>query len=239
MGVFAGPSNAWSNRTNANRLDASTKVVVQSGLVLNLDAGVSSSYGGSGTTWTDLSGNGNTGTLQNGVGYNGSNGGSLSFDGSNQYVETNYTPGNISSQTISCWINKTNLQYSYILAKSTLYYGFEIYPTVIYVNINNEQYGQVSYNTNGWQNIVFTYDGNQTGNSNRLKIYFNGNIQTLTFTGTIPSSTNVSNVIQIGRRWWSTAFSQGNISQVSIYNRALSAAEIKQNFNALRGRYGL
>ena len=211
--------------------------IVKDGLVLWLDAGRAESYGGDGTTWRDLSGNGNNGTLLNGVGFSAEEGGSLIFDGSDDFIETTYTPGNISSQTISCWINKSNLQYSLILAKSTLYYGLEIYPTIIYVNITNTQYGQVSYNTNGWQNIVFTYDGNQTGNSNRLKIYFNGDVQTLTFTGTIPSSANVSDVIQIGRRWWASLFSEGSIAQVSIYNRALSAAEIQQNYNALKGRY--
>ena len=55
MGVYAGPANAWSNFRDSNRIDASTKLAVQSGLVLNLDAGASTSYPGSGTTWTDLS----------------------------------------------------------------------------------------------------------------------------------------------------------------------------------------
>ena len=211
--------------------------LVLPGLTLCLDAGNSKSYPGSGTTWSDLSGNGNNGTLTNGPTYSSANGGSIVFDGSNDFIETTYTPGNISSQTISCWINKSNLQYSLILAKSTVYYGLEIYPTIIYVNITTNVYGQVSYNTNGWQNIVFTYDGNQTGNSNRLKLYFNGDVQTLTFAGTIPSSANVSDVIQFGRRWWSSRFSEGSIAQVSIYNRALSAAEIQQNYNATKSRY--
>ena len=55
MGVYAGPANAFSNRTDSNRIDATTKLAMQSGLVLNLDAGASTSYVGSGTTWTDLS----------------------------------------------------------------------------------------------------------------------------------------------------------------------------------------
>ena len=55
MGIYAGPANAWSNFRDSNRIDASTKLAVQSGLVLNLDAGASTSYVGSGTTWTDLS----------------------------------------------------------------------------------------------------------------------------------------------------------------------------------------
>jgi len=194
----------------------------------------------------DLTNNGNNGTITRAASpsagfYNANNGGSFVFDGANDYIETNYTPGNISTQTISCWINKSNLQYAHILAKSTVYYGFEIYPTTIYVNVGSNKYGAVNYNTNGWQNIVFTYDGNQADNSSRLKIYFNGTGQTATFTGTIPSSINVSDVIQIGRRWWGAynLFSQGSMGQVSIYNRTLTPTEILQNYNATKGRYGL
>ncbi len=222
MGVYAGPD------------------IVESGLVLSLDAGNTKSYTGSGTTWTDLSGRGNNGTLTNGVGYNSSNLGSLSFDGVDDFISTTYSVGTISQHTISCWINKTNSQYSFILASSaSLFYGFEIYPSVIYTNITNNNYGQVSYNLNGYQNIAFTYDGSQTGNSNRLKVYLNGILQTLSFTGTIPSSVSNIPAIDIGKRSWTTRYSEGSIAQVSIYNRALSASEIQQNFNATRSRYGI
>ena len=222
MGVYAGPD------------------IVESGLVLSLDAGNKKSYTGSGTTWTDLSGRGNNGTLTNGVGYNSSNLGSLSFDGVDDFISTTYSVGTISKHTISCWINKTNSQYSFILASSaSLFYGFEIYPSVIYTNITNNNYGQVSYNLNGYQNIAFTYDGSQTGNSNRLKVYLNGILQTLSFTGTIPSSVSNIPAIDIGKRSWTTRYSEGSIAQVSIYNRALSASEIQQNFNATRSRYGI
>jgi hypothetical protein len=222
VGVYAGPD------------------IVESGLVLSLDAGNTKSYTGSGTTWTDLSGRGNNGTLTNGVGYNSSNLGSLSFDGVDDFISTTYSVGTISQHTISCWINKTNSQYSFILASSaSLFYGFEIYPSVIYTNITNNNYGQVSYNLNGYQNIAFTYDGSQTGNSNRLKVYLNGILQTLSFTGTIPSSVSNIPAIDIGKRSWTTRYSEGSIAQVSIYNRALSASEIQQNFNATRSRYGI
>ncbi len=168
--------------------------VVKDGLVLYLDAGNDVSYAGSGTTWTDLSIQGNNGTLVNGVGFNSDNGGSLVFDGVDDYITTSYTPGTISSQTINCWINKSNLQFSFILANSSILYGLEIYPTTIYANINASAYSQVNYNLNGWQNITFVYDGSQTGNSNRSKIYLNSNLQALNFTGEIPSSVVVPEV---------------------------------------------
>src|SRR6056300_1744909 len=63
MGVMYGVNPTWAAQTNEGRTHIATKGVVQSGLVLNLDAGVLSSYPGSGTTWTDLSGNGYNHTL--------------------------------------------------------------------------------------------------------------------------------------------------------------------------------
>jgi hypothetical protein len=62
--------------------------IVDSGLVLALDAADRNSYPGSGTTWTDLTGRGNTGTLTNGPTYSSANGGSLSFDGTDDSVNT-------------------------------------------------------------------------------------------------------------------------------------------------------
>jgi hypothetical protein len=101
MGVFAGIERNWASQTNAGRTHIATKGIVQSGLVLNLDAGVSSSYPGSGTTWTDLSGNGNTGTLTNGPTYNSANGGSLVFDGVDDYVNVG-TPSIVWKNNSKC-----------------------------------------------------------------------------------------------------------------------------------------
>ena len=74
MAVFVGPTLSWLN---------AHQQIVQSNLVMNLDAGNSSSYSGSGSVWVDLSGNGNDGTLINNPSYSNSSGGSLVFDGSN------------------------------------------------------------------------------------------------------------------------------------------------------------
>ena len=61
--------------------DEFTGVPVTNGLVLHLDAGQSTSYPGTGTTWTDLSGYGRIGTLTNGPTYSSVNGGSIVFAG--------------------------------------------------------------------------------------------------------------------------------------------------------------
>ena len=56
MGAFAGPAEWWTDGTSDGRNHIATKGIVQSGLVVNLDAGTLASYPGSGSTWTNLSG---------------------------------------------------------------------------------------------------------------------------------------------------------------------------------------
>ena len=116
MGVYGGPANSWSNITNSNRIDASTKVLEQSGLVLNLDASASTSYPGSGTNWTDLSLNGNNGTLLlvGGPTYSSISRGSIVFDGENDNVSigTNGFSFGSSPGTLSAWAKSAGLSFS-------------------------------------------------------------------------------------------------------------------------------
>ena len=92
--------------------------VVDSSLKLWFDAGQTTSYPGTGTTWTDLSGSGFNGTLINGPTYNASNGGSIAFNGSTNYVENgtiSLTSG--TAITIAVWVNcgSSQMQYADIL----------------------------------------------------------------------------------------------------------------------------
>ena len=86
------------------------------------------------------------------------------------------------------------------------------------------------------------FDGTQSTNTLKLRGYLDGNQVSLTFEGTIPNA--LSNTTYTGYRIGQTftspnQYGSSNISQVQIYNRALSAQEVSQNFNALRGRYGI
>jgi hypothetical protein len=242
VGAYAGPTQSWgySNLSNNARFFASTKLVVQSGLVMNLDAGVSSSYPGTGTAWTDLSGNGNTGTLTNGPTYSSANGGSLSFDGSNDIVNTTYVSAN--TYTFSAWF-KTNVVsngYRNIISIPTPNYS------LVLLNDNSPNLGfwtndglggqslsTPTISTNTWYNVVFVREGNSiTGG---YKAYLNGVLYGNANTGTWSTTANLS----VGGRTDATQFLNGNISQVSIYNRALTATEITQNYNALKSRFGI
>jgi hypothetical protein len=207
------------------------------GLVLCLDAANPKSYPGSGTTWTDLSGNGNTGTLVNGVGYNSGNGGSLSFDGSNDKVSTNYKPSGQRSYFI--WVKYNSL---------TSGSGFQLTGTqevsaYTYIGIQNG--GDIYYyagtattggnignpvTVNTWVSLGFVLnaDGSRIVYKNGVNIH--SNTGGLGVTATAEFSVGCIN---------NNYHVNGNIAQVSIYNRALTASEVQQNFNALRGRFGI
>ena len=210
--------------------------IVTSGLVLALDAGNTKSYPGSGTTWTDLSGNGNNGTL-NGATYNSANGGSIVFDGSDDYATTSSSLVFSANATmsVSCWF-RTNLltldgAYFRRILNFTNNYGILLNSTSVGWYTNGASLiAPVNISTNIWYKVDYVYTGTQH------QIYLNGNLQNTDTS----SNAAINSILWIGRYYASNDGKlNGNIAQVSIYNRALSAAEISQNFNALRGRFGI
>ena len=209
---------------------------VTDGLVLYLDAANARSYPKSGTTWFDRSGNGNNGTLTNGPSYSSANFGSIVFDGSNDYVNFsnifNFTVG-----SISVWFKTSNAGSSYraLITKSLswgLFLKDNILITYDWGNITDRTTG-LNVATNTWQNVTMTFSETIGTPSNNAIIYLNGNpvltttVKWLSFLG-----------FQIAQNDSGQYFS-GNIAQASVYNRALSAAEVSQNYNALRGRFGI
>jgi len=236
MGVYAGPANAWSNFTDSNRIDASTKVVIQDGLVLNLDAGASTSYPGSGTSWTDLSGNGNTGTLVNGVGYDVGNRGSLSFDGVNDYINISNSFQVSTSQVYSAlfWIYKTSTSINNSSVILSGGYGGDrdgiIIATEVYSTINNIR---ISSDNGSASAIYYNGISQPVGTNFNLNEWIH-----IAVTGiTVPSVDGGNH--NIGRNNNGTNYFKGNIATTQIYNRALTASEVQQNFNALRSRFGI
>jgi hypothetical protein len=215
------------------------KPIVTSGLVLCLDAANRKSYPGSGTTWTDLSGNGNNGTLSaTSIGYNSANGGSLVFDGTDDYapIGTSSFPFGASAGTISLWAKTDTITGGF---RSLVAYGTPDIPKARFMGIENTTYFFGGYGSditatgvplNTWFNMSGVYTG-----TNAL-LYVNG---ALVAGPTAKTWNTVSSLATIGRQLESTAYWDGNLSQLCVYNRALTAAEIAQNYNALKGRYGL
>ena len=218
------------------------------GLVLALDAANTKSYPGSGTTWTDLSGNGNNGTLVNGPSYSSANGGSIIFDGVDDYIinsSTTSIPTGNSSRTIQFWVYPkadTNV----FIQLGTGGGGNQIYSVQFY-NTSGTRY-LFSDGINGGNNLTIsgsqlptlnTWNHITFGNSGQNWFYYVNAVSQASGTWSTTINTIGQKVI-IGKRDDVVAnTTNGNISQVSVYNRALSATEVLQNFNALKSRYGL
>jgi len=220
--------------------------IVTDGLVLNVDAGFTPSYPKNGTTWYDVGG-GYNGTLTNGPTFNSSYDGSIVFDGTDDYVlvSNGYTSimKNNNYWTVSLWFKADSLNNSPVLVSVgylQLQYSdlfLEVGNNVIYFAAGHGGSGYKTGNTtispNTIYNIVYMRTGNTTG-----KVYLNGNEVSLSGTnfGSMP---NQDADIRIGSFRQSGWELDGNIYNVLMYNRALSATEVLQNYNAQKGRFGL
>jgi hypothetical protein len=218
--------------------------IVTNGLVLALDAANIRSYPGSGTTWTDLSGNGNNGTLTNGPTYNSDNKGSIVFDGVDDYVTLGTKSIITTDFCVDMWCRVTTatkevyfFSFGYVDSTSALLYRNEGSPydlNVIYrvSNTNTSYLSNFPINQNTFYNICW----NRNGSTNTL--YVNG-ISIYSFSNSTNLTSCIYDIGSATTRNKSTAYYQGNIYTTKLYNRALTAAEISQNFNATRSRYGI
>ena len=217
--------------------------IVTDGLVLCLDAGNPKSYPGSGTTWTDLSGNGNNGTLAGGVGYSSSNGGSLTFDGTNDGINcgTNAVLNVGNNITANAWFYvNSNSSYQPIVSKvlSDASLGWEFANSNGSIRLTfRPSATQVNLAIGGGLLVIGNwYMGTMTYDNTTARIYLNG-VQVGSTTSGGPVTLNSTQPLQIGTRGIGPNWYNGNIAQVSIYNRALTPQEIQQNYNALKSRF--
>lgn len=210
--------------------------IVTSGLILCLDAANPRSYPGSGTVWTDMSGSGIIGTLTNGPTFSSSNLGSIVFDGVNDYVELNSnniitgtTPFTFDCfYTISAAYNAELLgNYPAQGAGSIWIAGrYGIWFTSGYVYFPTQPLALGTYH----MAITRTSGG-------AIVLYLNGvSVATGSNTTSITAGVN----FRIGSDTPSYGEQLGGaIYNMKVYNIALTADQVAQNFNALRGRYGI
>ena len=229
--------------------------IVTDGLVLMLDPIISKSYPGSGNTLYDLSGRGNNGTI-NGASYLSDGRGSFNFDGINQNMTiTNnslYQFTNTQPFTLSAWVKwRGDSNVSIISYASSGSRGF--YLTLIHSAVSRtnsfffDYYDGSAFRgtlgnsdvipTNTWAHIAAT---SSTNSVNDMHVYVNGSLVGRTIRGSgSPSSIDYSSLpLNIGSRA-SSAYFNGQMSHICIYNKALSVDEINQNYNATKYRFGL
>jgi len=213
--------------------------IVNDGLVLHLDAANPRSYTGSGTVWKDLSGNGNDGMLINGVGYSTDNNGSLVFDGVNDVISVSVSKN--ATCTFECWANLTSGSNNVMLFNAgDVSAGPDLFFTGGKIcwntwNAANNPFGNIPANAyNSFHHYVVINDSTST-----TKLYFDG-----AFLGAASyrsaAATTVFTIGKAGAGGGDSGYPwRGRIASSLIYNRALSAQEIKQNFEATRDRYGV
>jgi hypothetical protein len=200
------------------------------------------------TTWPDLSGNNNNITLVNGPLYRGDGGGSFLFDGVDDHGI-----GSISSSiftgphTISAWINRRTMkQWSGVFSNNVNTASCSILTFIDQTSrIGANQAGvdgtHISIDLgndylNKWVYVTIVYTGVTSGSPINVYGFKDGSL--ISSTGNLYWNLNTSSQYYIGRHWTSgTQVHDGFISQVSLYNRALTLDEVRQNFEATRGRY--
>lgn len=232
MAVYAGPE------------------VVTNGLVLALDAGNTQSYPGSGTAWTDLSGNGNNGTLTNGPTFSSGNKGIITFDGANDYV-TLTRPASIvagGSITVALWARWTTTGTTASTIQMLIDNNHSASPVQGFViqdrpDLSKTLTFSANVATSGVQSTFQVGDGTWrhivgTSTTGSSQLYINGVLDAQSAVGGMGVTLQPN--LSIG--YWQFnpgRYLNGSIPQVLIYNRALSAAEVTQIFNATRGRFGI
>ena len=230
-------------------------IIVRDGLVFDLDASVSASYPGSGTTWTDLIRN-TISTLENGVVFNsGIARGVMSFDGVDDrvtFANTAYSLGSTFSIEVWSYWNSASAPANNPWAgcmytnsavsdwnvgtgsNSGLLLGFN---SMRYKNISNSEIGATWTNptTQAWHQFVITMNsGTGYVYVDKSQVYTATDFKT-SFSTSGTYGIGVADVFGSIRGTWN-----GYIPICRVYvGKALTISEITQNFNTLRGRFGI
>lgn len=217
----------------------------RNGLVMHLDAANAKSYTGTGTVWNDLSGQANNGTMINGV---VADTGFMRFDGVDDTINcgpVSQIGSSLTELTVSVWLNSNSRSTKcilengtshasntfYMFQENTNYFTFEVFGDGNYDVV----YANYVYQLNVWYNLVGVWSS-----GNRVDMYTNGVLSNGTRYGSVSNSViNGNTNMFVGARAGTSYQFAGNISDVKLYNRALTAQEIQKNFEALRGRYGI
>lgn len=223
--------------------------IVKDGLRVYLDAGNPESYIPNSTIWQDMSENRYSGELLNGPTFVNQNTGYISFDGSNDwfYLNPESAGSDTGIYTVEVWclssLNSSGFQRGndgfgngWNFSIGTFNYGDgTIRP---YVALNGDlpfdtiTWSNNSIPNNTWVNVVGVWRPTIS-----LDLYLNGIFENTTNTPTITTLRSSTLGWIMGRQ--GSGYYQPRISIAKVYDRALSAQEVLQNYNALKGRYGL
>ena len=245
MSAHGGPATWWTTNTDSGRYYVRTKAIVQTNIVLNLDAGVSASYTGTGTAWNDLSGVTAAGTLYNSPSWTLPT--AFTFNGTTQYVvipiNLSYTQGTIAMWVYPTAANNNNFfvytanapatSYSHQLGISTtnkltayMYDSGAATPRL--------STGSTTLNLNKWYNVALVWL-----NGSYVRSYINGEQETtsaLTTAWTAGSNFYIASNTG-GGSGAPLNYLAGRVATTTVYNTALTRDQLKQNYNSLKPRF--
>jgi len=208
--------------------------IVTSGLILEFDAANTKSYPGSGATWFDKSGFANNGTLINGPTFNTGSGGSIVFDGVDDYVRSNISKASFPNLiTLSICLKYTSgdgvLQFANALTSGTPWILLRsVGSNALSWYLNGSYQINLTILTNTVYFLDLTYDGTT------WKAYKNGVLDgsSISGVGSFPGD-----YFWIGNGY--NGYTNIEVYNTKLYNRALSAQEVLQNYNATKSRFGI
>ena len=207
--------------------------IVDDGLLIAIDAGSTRSYSGSGTSVSNIIDD-STYTLQNGLSKVSDKGGTWDYDGTDDYISgPSMSFGTLSAYTIAFWSRRDSDSKMYIGTSNNHFYWYgDNSWRYVHGGVAGEYYypKNVTINNGDWGYYVATYDGSN------VKIYRQGIYQgakAVTGTANLDSLT-----WQFGKHGSSGSYMfEGLGGNISFYNKALTQAEVTQNYNALASRY--
>ena len=227
--------------------------IVRDCLVLYLDAANTKSYPGSGTTWTDISGRGNNGTLTNGPTFSSDDGGSVLVDGSNDFIVTPRVTGTgLNNRSVS-WgilVNPSSTSGNIMsMSSSNPQTAWNMPPIAAFDQKfrgkiwNNNILISDTYNLNQWYYLVLVFKYASSQSDRGQFFYVNGELvgsQTnISYSASNSSAGNFMFLGQSNPGSNNTGMFTGKYSNFHIYNKALTETDVKQNYNALKSRFGV
>lgn len=242
--------------------------VVKNGLVLNVDAGDTNSYPGTGVTWSDRSTVASNFTLTNGPTFNTTTSANITFDGVDDHAlnTANATQQALSNQSdfsIDIWFKlnvptvsgtrcicangttvagaaNCGIALSMVVVASTSATIRLPITTTTAVSAGSASSAFPVGNFTGYTHLVATYQYNNGSSQSVYSYYRNNVLDSTTATSQPANMANSSSAFFIARRPSGTLqYAPISVAALKIYNKVLSTSEIAQNYNALRGRFGL
>ncbi len=211
--------------------------IISNGLVLYLDAAINRSYSGTGITEYSVSGIGSTAILTNGPTYKTANSGSFTLDGVDDYIFAPIDTNLFSTEaTMIIWLKNTNANSGIGFVGFSQGTSNDHYPWpdgAAYIStFRNNRIGPITLSST--INRALPHMVSITTDSSNWKLYQNATLQ---------HTTSSAGIVYLSRFTIGSSalsyFYGGEVYAFMIYNRALSADEILQNYNAFKGRYGL